>query len=276
MVSNDVVLRGGLILSVMILSAIFAGYLSGFTEKAEDITFEKLASNVSMVFNEIGQMEVGSSLIISFGDPPDDIEPYIKFRDTIGGQNPSLKVLPGSIYLELDGKRKLIIEKDNIIPTHTPLNDQPISSTALRTISRSSGGYSTTLPACIKIEIGRSVPDIGLFIYPIVNEDKDADILRDIQQFVEDNSLPVDVENKTMEVAIDNGLVLHEAGFIMGPGDGTVLKWGKCPSIFVLPYSIEFEIPGDEQRYMEGFTIKRDIEINDDGSNSCSWSISFS
>ncbi len=243
MTSSDLILRGGLLISVSILLGIFGGSLVERTTGSVDMSMEDLAEGIGSLIQGVLGSEPGSRVTLSFGISSSYDDGVVELPGRIGNDNFKLKVLPGLMLLEWDGKRATVIEDRGILPIHPSVNERSLTFEQARTIGRKSGGYTLSTPVSITVESRVLSGNDTVFIHPNLDQTGPLNELL----FLENSIFQIspDFHEEVLFNEEDEVLLLSDRVLIW-KGDAIITSKGYCPVPFILPSGTEVSGPIDQ------------------------------
>ncbi len=264
MTGSDLILRGGLLISVSILLGIFAGSLVERTTGSVDMSMEDLAEDIGSLIQGVLRSEPGSRITLSFGTTSSDGEGILEFPGRIGNQIFKLKVLPGLMILEWDGKRATVIEDQKVFPIHPPVNERSLSFEQAKTIGRMSGGYTMSTPVSIIVESRVLSGNVTVFIHPIFDSAGPLDELLQLEDMIFQPS--PDFHQEVLFNEEDEVLLISDRMLIWKGEEGATSR-GYCPLPFILPSESEVsrssdQVNGSFKIIREAVNISNDLLID--------------
>lgn len=250
MTANDIVMRGGMLIAAIVLLSIFTGNLTSLRGEREMDRFNDIADEMATIFRTLDGSDPPSTISISFDD---DIEGSFMIDGKIRGQRPYLRVLPGAMFLEMEGERLEIAVDANIIPSFPPKGGLKFSMDAARNISMASGGYRIKIWGIIIME---KVEPGFIFIHPERGYGSNS-ALDELCEMMDEPFLPSIEWDRDLVMSNEEVFLVHEDHFILFHDNLVDVEDGICPIPYILSASVEIEMTSDDKDCSGNILIHR-------------------
>jgi hypothetical protein len=273
MTDSDILLRGGLVISISILIGIAGGYLGQSMMSVSDDILQESASDLREALSGLLLSDAGSKITVSFGDDDFSEKSSIRLPGRIGMRPYRIFILSGLVYLELDGKKITVIKDQRLLPMAPPLNNESISFDMAPSIIFKDG-YAMETPCTIIFENYHLTDGARMFIHPsAVLKQIMPEKLNDLFGLYNEVFIPGPDHGGIVEFHHDDGMKLFAEGIVLWKGDEDILNEGSCPRPFILPPSINIPLKTNET--LDEFTIVRESVQTADQIYHDTWNVYF-
>ncbi|RLF68998.1 MAG: hypothetical protein DRN57_02275 [Thermoplasmata archaeon] len=265
MTSNDIMLRGGMIMAVLILVSIAASHLAQHTEDAALNGFRETADSLGKALESISRCGPGSTTHISLGEPGSGTGSDLIIPASIGNNEIRIRVLPGSVFLEMEGERETVIQSDDILPMFPPCGEADMGDDDIRAASFAAAGFTLKAPACLTVSTIRTGRNVSVFLYPLIRNDPGPE--GPVSWLIELSEVSiVDAASESrVRFAVDDMMIYAGGGLFLWECEEYPIEDGTCPVPF--KSGTPAVIVGGEERKgkVTGMDVESCLERTDSG-----------
>jgi hypothetical protein len=258
MVSNEVLMRSVLLISILALSLILTTiFIDGGDLKRDEFEMD-LIDDIRDKLQVISLQQCGSVFDILIENP-----------FTRGGSE--LRIVQGGIFMISEDERVDLLLSDGITPTLPPGNTDIFKFETIRYIGIFSDGYSISTPCRLSFELRGSDQEDLIFVTPSESIEEVVD--EEGRNIFDLEFDPVGEWDHSEEFKEGSGFIYHDAGFVLDTNffKGTIR--GICPKFYIIPDILDNRSDQHSGNTTEQFTISRYLEMRNGDQKMEIWEI---